>query len=76
MPLLVIYVTLFSSQDLDVGCRKQIGKWSEMSVLNVLKLIFTKKSVRIWSIVVGVFLVILVGLFTVWIKLFWEIKFK
>ena len=47
-----------------------------MSVLNVLKLIFTKKSVRIWSIVVGVFLVILVGLFTVWIKLFWEIKFK
>ena len=76
MPLLVIYVTLFSSQDLDVGCRKQIGKWSEISVLNVLKLIFTKKSVRIWSIVVGVFLVILVGLFTVWIKLFWEIKFK
>ena len=57
---------------LDVGCRKQIQKWSEMSILNinVLKLVFTNKFVRIWSIIVDVFLVTLVGLFTVGIKLF------
>ena len=73
MTLLVIYVTSFSSLGLDVGCRKQIGKWSEMSILNinVLKLVFTNKFVRIWSIIVDVFLVTLVGLFTVGIKLFW-----
>ena len=49
MTLLVIYVTSFSSLGLDVGCRKQIGKWSEMSILNinVLKLVFTNEFVRI-----------------------------
>ena len=41
MTLLVIYVASFSSPDLDVGCRKQIGKWSEILILNinVLKLV-------------------------------------
>ena len=72
MSLLVIYVTSFSSLGRDVSCRKQIGKWSEMSILNinVLKLGYTNKFVRIWSIIVNVFFVTLVGLFTVGIKLF------
>ena len=49
MTLLVIYVALFPSLCLDDGCRKQIGKWSEKSILNIniLKLVFTKEFVRI-----------------------------
>ena len=43
MTLLVIYVTSFTSLGLDVGCRKQIGKWFETSILNVLKLGLTNK---------------------------------
>ena len=47
LTLLVIYVTSFSS--LGLGCRKQLGKWSEMSILNinVLKSVFTNKFVKI-----------------------------
>lgn len=43
MALLVIYAALFSSLGQDVGNRKQIGKWCEILVLNiiVLKLVFT-----------------------------------
>ena len=72
MNLSVIYVALFSSLGLDVGCRKQTGKWSEISILNinVLKLLFTNKFVRIWFIIGDVFLVTLVGLFIAGIKLF------
>ena len=49
MILLVIYVTSFSSLGLDIGCRKQIEKWSQMSILNinVLELVFSNKFVRI-----------------------------
>ena len=73
MTLLVIYKASFSSLGLDLRCRKKGGNWSEISTLNinVLKLVFTNEFVRIWSIIVDVFLVTLVGLFTVGIKLFW-----
>ena len=49
MTLLVIYVAPFSSLSLDLDCRKQIGKWSEISNLkiNVLKVVFTNEFVRI-----------------------------
>ena len=78
MALLVIYVVLFSFLGLDVGCRKQMGKWFEILILNinVSKLALTNEYVRIWSIIVGVFAVTLLGLFIVGIKLFWWIKFK
>ena len=64
MTRLVLCVALFSSLGLDVGCRKKIGKWSEISILsiNVLKLVFTNKFVRIWFVIVDAFLVTLVGL--------------
>ena len=73
MTLLGIYEASFSSLGLDVGCRKQIRKWLETTILdiNVSKLVFTNDFVRIWSIIVDVFLVTLVSLFTVEIKLFW-----
>ena len=63
MTLLIMYLALFSSLGQDFGCRKQIGKWSEVSVLNiiVLKLVFAKDFVKTWSIAVDVFLVTLVG---------------
>ena len=62
MTLLIMYVALFSSLGQDVGCQKQIGKWSEVSVLNiiVLKLVFAKDFVKT-SITVDVFLVTPVG---------------
>ena len=73
MTFLLIYVAPFSSLGLNVGCRKQIGKWSEISILNinVLKLVFTDEFVGMWSIKVGVFLVTLEGVFTIGRKLFW-----
>ena len=48
MTVLVIYVALFSSLEVDGGWRKQTGKWSEISVLNVivLKLVFTTECVK------------------------------
>ena len=48
MTVLVLYVALFSSLGLDIGWRKKIGKWSEISILsiNVLKLVFTNKFIR------------------------------
>ena len=63
MTLLIMYVALFSSLGQDVGCQKQIGKWSEVSVLYiiVLKLVFAKDFVKTWSITVDVFLVTPVG---------------
>ena len=47
MTLLVIYATLFFSLGLDVGNRKQLGKWFQISVLNeiVLELEFTNEFV-------------------------------
>ena len=55
------------------GRKRQIGKWSEISVLKIadLKLVSTKELVRMWSIAVAVFIVTLVGLIIVGIKLFW-----
>ena len=52
MTLLVIYATLFFSLGLDVGNRKQLGKWFQISVLNeiVLELEFTNEFVWILSI--------------------------
>ena len=52
--------------------KKQIGKWSEMSILNinVLKLVFTNEFVRILSIITDVFLVTLGDVFNVGVKLF------
>ena len=73
MTLLVVYEASCSSLGLDVGCRKQTRRWSEISILdiNVLKLVFTNEFIRIWSIIVEVFLVTLVSFFTVGIRLFW-----
>ena len=50
-----------------------MGKWSEISVLKItdFKLVCTKELVRMRSIGVAVFIVILVGLFIVGTKLFW-----
>ena len=78
MTVLVLYVVLFSYLGLDVGWRKKIGKLCEISILsiNVLKLVFTNKFIRIWFIIVAGFLVTLVGLPIIGIKLFWHIKFK
>ena len=72
MTFLVIYVALFSTLSLDVGYRKQIGKWSEISILNVnvLKLVFINEFLRIWSIIFDAFFVTLVVSFIVGIKLF------
>ena len=63
----------FFSLSVDLGCRKQTGKWSETSVLNiiVLKLVFTNQFLKTWFIIVDVFLVTLVGFFIAGIKLFW-----
>ena len=63
---------MFSFLRLDIDCRKQIGKWCEVSILNinVLKLVYTNKFVRIWSIIDDGFLVNLVGLFIIGIKCF------
>ena len=54
MTVLVIYIALFSSFGVDGGWRKQIGKWSEISVLNiiVLKLVFTNEFIKIWYVIV------------------------
>ena len=52
MTILVLYVGLFSSLCLDVGCRKQIGKWCEVSILdiNILKLVYTNsRFVYYWN---------------------------
>ena len=53
----------------DVGCRKWIGKWSEISVLNISFKISIYKFIGIWSIIVEV-------LFITGITMFWWIKFK
>ena len=71
---------MVSLSDLTLGDarKRQIGKWSKISVLKIadLKLVSTKELVRIWSITVAVSIVTLVGLFIVGIKLFWWIKFR
>ena len=73
MTVLVIYVALFSYLSVDVSCRKKIGKWSEISFLNIIvsKLVFTNEFVKIWSVIGDVFLVTVVGLCIAGLKLFW-----
>ena len=58
--------------------KMQIEKWSETSdlVIAVLKVFSTKLLVMIWSNIVAIFLVTLVGLFMVDIIPFWYIKVK
>ena len=58
---------LFSILGLVNGIIRQIGKWSEMSLLKnaVLKFLSIKELVQIWSIAVVLVLVTLVDLFMV-----------
>ena len=54
------------------GSKRQTGKWSDISVLEIayLKSVSAKELVKIWLITAAVFIVTLVGLFVVGIKLF------
>ena len=75
--ILVICVVLFTSLAVDASSRKQKGKWPAKSVLKIIYKnyykfyylqVSTKRFVKIWSIIVYVFLV---GFFIVGIKIFW-----
>ena len=73
--ILVLFVCFIED-----GIMKQIGKWSDMSLLKmaVLKTVSVKEFVRITSIAVSVFGLTLVHLFIVGIihfyRLYWEIS--
>ena len=56
MTLSVIYVSLLFPLRLDVGNRKKVEKWSEISVLNIIVLTwaFPNKFGRMESIIVDV----------------------